>query len=136
MAQEEPKTPVRPSTDGEDLVLFSLHSSSKLTPCQDTFEDSTDITPRPRTRSPHTTRSLTDRPPSSASTSERSQVVDKDKNKENDTSSATDPVQPAERKPLPKRLSATKMESLDDVNLMDGMLTLAINISSLVNTQC
>jgi hypothetical protein len=98
---------------------------------KDAFEDAQDITPKPRARSPETTRSLTERRPSLKSIGSRER-------KKSDTSRSSKPertqpiaagkpakedgkVEPTrERKQSQSIISPKSLGALDDVNLAEG----------------
>ncbi|KAF2668841.1 RabGAP/TBC [Microthyrium microscopicum] len=88
---------------------------------RDAFEDNTDITPKPRARSPAATRSLTERRPSSASSTSKdmksiestSTTVEEDKENTTRDDTIKKPL------PLPRRTVVPKTENMDEVNLAD-----------------
>lgn len=93
---------------------------------QDKFEDASDLTPKPRARSPETTRSLTDRRPSSAAstgpkqsentptpTSAPSGHRDRKEKTQGGTTGMKPPL-------LPKRGTVSTVEGMDEVSLGNG----------------
>lgn len=105
----------------------NLYRNTNMNAIQDTFEDAPDITPRPRAKSPESTRSLTQRRTSSVSVADRIKAlnggdgaaeISGSPRKNSDASDAKLKVNghAAEGE---KRIS---MSELSDVNLGDGKL--------------
>lgn len=136
MAEDHPATPTRakPSDESSErdvsrVICLSMASSNigmdvNADYFQDTFEDATEITPRPRASSPESGRSLTNRRPSGASVESR--------DKFNPTFAPPlpnrDAVAPSEsdaaatlKKSASNNSNRISVTDMDEVNLEDGL---------------